>query len=364
MGLALLATSPAASQQLELKKAVLRNYASIASQMYGEVHSRSQQLQMRVRDFLKQPSAASMQAARKAWVHARLAYAPTEVFRFYAGPIDNPTDGVEHLLNAWPLDEAYIDYVQGDNSAGIINQPKSYPNINSTVLSLLNERAGEKNIATGWHAVEFLLWGQDFQEDGPGQRSHRDYLAEQSKHALRRAEYLQVVTDLLLTHSQQLQAAWAADDANNYRHALEHGDADKGMQKILTGMVVLSGFEMSGERLAVAYETQDQEEEHSCFSDTTCADLIGNAKGIQAVFLGQWNKQKGPGILQLAQAVEADLAKELQSKIAASLQAVQAIPAPFDRAIVGDKNSTGRQAVLMLGRPDPDSGSSGQSPGI
>ena len=53
-----------------------------------------------------------------------MVYSPTEVFRFYGGPIDDD-NGPEGLLNAWPLDEVFIDYVLGNPDAGIINDPLS-----------------------------------------------------------------------------------------------------------------------------------------------------------------------------------------------------------------------------------------------
>ena len=85
-----------------------------------------------------------------------------------AGRSTTRTDGPEGLINAWPLDEAYIDYVEGDPAAGVVNDPDTYPTIDAELLTSLNEQGGEANISTGWHAIEFLLWGQDLSTDGPG----------------------------------------------------------------------------------------------------------------------------------------------------------------------------------------------------
>ena len=148
--------------------------------------------------FVADPTEETMQSAKDAWLTARDDYGVTEAFRFYGGPIDNEEDGPEGLLNAWPMDEAYIDYVEGDLSAGIVNDPDTYPTIDAALLTELNEAGGETNISTGWHAIEFLLWGQDLDEEGPGARPASDYV--DADNADRRATYLTEVSDLLLLH--------------------------------------------------------------------------------------------------------------------------------------------------------------------
>ena len=116
--------------------------------------------------FIADPTDANLDAAKDAWLAARDDYGPTEAFRFYDGPIDNEEDGPEGLINAWPMDEAYVDYVEGDPDAGIINDPDGFPTIDAALLTELNEAGGETNISTGWHAIEFLLWGQDLVRGG------------------------------------------------------------------------------------------------------------------------------------------------------------------------------------------------------
>ncbi len=329
---------------LELERSIVRQYAQVAHSMYSEIERRALELRARVGAFLTAPSPETLAAARSAWIEARLVYGQSEVLRFYEGPIDSP-EGVEIFVNAWPVDEAYIDYVRGDPGAGIINLVERYPNLNTTLLSVWNQRGGEANVSTGWHAIEFLLWGQDFDQTGPGSRPHTDYVAGAGSNAARRAEYLRLATDLLVGHLGQVSSAWAAEPGT-YRTAFEAGAADQGVRRILAGMLILSGFEMSGERLAVPYETKDQEDEHSCFSDTTHLDLVANELGIEAMFRGCWQDQCGPGIRELARAVDPALAEELDGRIAAALAALRAIPAPFDQAVRAGDDAPGRQAVL------------------
>ncbi len=292
---------------LELQRSIVRHYADIAHAMYVEIEQRAIELRTRVGALLAAPSPETLAAARNAWIDARRVYGQSEVLRFYDGPIDSP-EGFEAMVNAWPVDEAYIDYVRGNPSAGIINLVQQYPNLNSTLLSVWNQRGGEANVSTGWHVIEFLLWGQDFDDTGPGSRPHTDYVAGVGTNAARRAEYLRLATDLLVENLHRVSAAWATE-SGTYRTAFEAGDADQGVRRILAGMLILSGFELTGERLAVPYETKDQEDEHSCFSDTTHLDLVANELGIEAMFRGCWQDRCGPGIADLARAVDPDVGR-------------------------------------------------------
>jgi putative iron-regulated protein len=296
--------------------------------------------------FITSPSDGTLAAAKQAWLDARDDYGPTEAFRFYGGPIDNEEDGPEGLINAWPMDEAYVDYVEGDPEAGIINDPVAYPTIDADLLVSLNESGGETNISTGWHAIEFLLWGQDLSDDGPGNRPATDYV--EAANADRRAAYLAAASNLLLTHLQGLVDAWAPD-SDNYRAEFLALDPDVAMTDIITGIGELSRGELAGERMNVAYSERSQEDEHSCFSDNTTADIVNNATGVQMVLTADYpGGSEGTSVLDAIAAVDEDLAAQLQTEVAAGVAAVSAIPAPFDQHLrdgVPD-NDPGRASVL------------------
>ena len=296
--------------------------------------------------FLAAPSDASMEAARQSWLVAREDYGPTEVFRFYGGPIDDEETGTEGLINAWPLDEAYIDYVVGADGAGIVNNPGDYPEINSSVLLELNELGGEANVSTGWHAIEFLLWGQDLSDAGAGDRPFEDYTT--NPNANRRAEYLQVASDQLVAHLDELVAAWAPG-RSNYRSSFESMDSLGALQLAFTGIGEMSRGELAGERMSVAYIERSQEDEHSCFSDNTHNDIIGNARGVEMVLLGSYpGGVSGTGLIDVVAAADSELAGQLRAEVATSVMATRAIPAPFDQHLrdgVSD-NDPGRRSVL------------------
>ncbi|KFA88858.1 imelysin family protein [Archangium violaceum] len=336
-----LTTAGCATDPLEESRArpVVERYATLVHENYTDVVTKAKELRTAVDVFVADPTEAKLTAARNAWLAARPAYGQSEAFRFYGGPIDDEDTGPEGLINAWPLDEAYIDSVKGAPEAGIINATLEFPTLTEELLTSLNERDGETNIATGYHAIEFLLWGQDESETGPGNRPASDFAT--APNAERRREYLKLATDLLVKDLESVQAQWAPG-ANNYGKTFSAQEPEEAVLRILTGLGSLSGAELSGERMTVAYDNRDQEDEHSCFSDNTKADLYANALGIQNVYLGRYGTQDGKGLDELVAAVDSKLDEEMKQRLQASLDAIQAIPGPFDQAI---DNTEGRQKV-------------------
>jgi putative iron-regulated protein len=327
----------------------VETYARIVHASYQDSLEAAELLDEAIAELVGDPSADTLEAARDAWLASREPYLQTEVYRFYDGPIDNPDDGPEGLVNAWPLDEAYIDYVEGDETAGLVNDTSV--EIDAEALAALYEQGGEENIATGYHAIEFLLWGQDLDEDGPGDRPHTDYVTDGSGSQERRAEYLRTVSGMLVGHLDDLVAAWEPD-ASNYREEFESVESREALRRVLTGMIFLSGFETGGERLQTAYDSGDQEDEHSCFSDNTHRDMVQDVRGIRNVWRGSYQRLdesdvEGTGIRDVVRDVDADLATELDGLIEEALARAEALHAPFDQEIHPD-NDAGRERVLGL----------------
>lgn len=336
--------TPAAANPVAVSPAaVAGHYATLVHANYSDTLSAAKDMQAAIAAFVKAPSAGGMQQAREAWLAAREFYGQTEAFRFYGGPIDDD-NGPEGQINAWPMDEAYVDYVQGKPKAGMVNNAKL--KISKAALIKANERGGEENVSAGWHAIEFLLWGQDLSETGPGERSFEDYVAGKGQNAERRARYLTVATELLVDDLTGLVKAWAPK-TKNYRAQFEKGGTES-VRKIIVGLGSLSRGELSGERMEVALNSQDQEDEHSCFSDNTHRDIVTNALGIRNVWLGQYQRRngsalQGASLRDLVAAKDAALAEKTTAQLNASVTAAEAIPAPFDQAIA--KGAAGRPAI-------------------
>lgn len=330
------------------KQAVVTTYATIVSATYDDALAAARTLDTKAQAFVAAPSAAGLEEVKAAWKAAREPYNQTDAFRFYGGPIDD-ADGPEGLLNAWPLDEAYIDYVSGNSTSGLINNTSALPTVSKTALVALNEQGGEKNISVGYHVVEFLLWGQDQSASGPGARSFTDYTT--APNADRRKQYLTACTSLIVDHLQAVATEWTAGSSGNYRAQFLALPLDSALQRIGVGLGSLSKGELAGERLQVALDNQDQEDEHSCFSDNTDRDVKGNERGIWNVLNGSYIRTNGTTVsgqnLITLVKLKSGTTRSDALKAAAddALAKVNAIQAPFDQEIVGADAAPGRQRV-------------------
>ncbi len=320
--------------------AVIDSHARLLHALYSDSVAQAESLRKSVDAFLAGPTPEGLEACRMAWLAARPVYLQTEVGRFYEGPIDGGAEPPEKFINAWPLDEAYIDYVQGNAASGIINDPFRYPRIDRATLRGANEKGGEVNIATGWHAIEFLLWGQDLVlGPGGGRRSPLDYAAGDAR-AARRAEYLRTCAAMLVEDLVFLRDQWAPGNPHNYRTWLLGLEPRNALNKIMTGVATLAYGELRGERLITPYTTKDREDEHSCFSDATHLDHLNDMIGIRYV----WSGRDGPGLKDLAP--DPALAARVDAAIEACLVALRSPHLePFEVAIQGVDADPGRRAV-------------------
>jgi len=319
---------------------VLSTYADIALAGYEDSLATAKPLQTAVETLVADPSEMTLTAAREAWKAARIPYQQTEAFRF-GNPI---VDEWEGRVNAWPLDEGLIDYVaarygtESDSNAlyvanVIANQKIAIDgtDVDATEITpallrdKLQEAAGvESNVATGYHAIEFLLWGQDLNGTGPGagERPFTDFST--AAHADRRAAYLKSATSLLVSDLEEMADNWRV------RGLARTALPDLGIPAILTGMGSLSFGELAGERMKLGLLLHDPEEEHDCFSDNTHSSHLNDAVGIRNVYLGRYRRVdgswvEGPSLSQLIAAKDAKLDAEIKGLLDDTVGKMQAM---------------------------------------
>jgi putative iron-regulated protein len=366
---ALASPAPAAEVTAE---SVVTNYADIALAKYEDSLATAKALDGAIDAFLADPSAEGLQAARDAWRAARKPYQQTEAYRFGNAVVDD----WEGRVNAWPLDEGLIDYVDAsygvesdENSlytANVIANPDIMINgekvdtseITPELLSGTLQEAGdiETNVATGYHAIEFLLWGQDLNGtgEGAGDRPWTDYSADEctNGHCDRRAQYLSAASELLVSDLEEMVANW--EEGGEARKELM-ADPTAGLATILTGMGSLSYGELAGERMKLGLILHDPEEEHDCFSDNTDKSHLYDAMGIQNVYLGSYERVdgttiSGPSISEFVAAKDAGIDAELKAKLQATIDAMQAMATRADTVeaydqMIGEGNAEGNAVV-------------------
>lgn len=358
------------------KAAILENYADIAEAKYADSVTTAKTLQAAVDALIAAPSEANLAAAKEAWLASRVPYQQTEVYRFGNAIVDD----WEGKVNAWPLDEGLIDYVDAsyggpsDENAfaalNVVANPTfelSGQVIDATEITpeflaeTLHEADGiEANVATGYHAVEFLLWGQDLNgtEAGAGNRPYTDFMAGDGctgGACDRRADYLKAATDLLVADLEWMAAQWATDGA---ARAEVTADENAGIVAMLTGMGSLSYGEQAGERMRLGLMLNDPEEEHDCFSDNTHNSHFYDGLGVQNVYLGSYTRVdgttvSGASLSDLVAANDASLDAEMKAKLTTTMDALGALKAAADGGFAYDQmleagNAEG-EALIMGG---------------
>lgn len=351
---------------------VINTYADIAYAGYEDSLIAARALDAAVDALIAEPSEATLTAARAAWVAARAPYQQTEVYRFGNAIVDD----WEGRVNAWPLDEGLIDYV--DASYGTESDTNTLYAVNviaNPMLTIGGEAVdatqitpallrdtlqeaedNEANVATGYHAIEFLLWGQDLNGTGPGagRRPATDFDTANCTggNCDRRAAYLKAASSLLVSDLEEMVANWAADGAA--RKALT-ADPDAGLIAILTGMGSLSYGELAGERMKLGLLLHDPEEEHDCFSDNTHNSHYFDQLGIRNVYTGHYRRLdgsivSGPSVSELVAAADPALDAEIRGKLDATVAAMAAMRARAESVeaydqMIGEGNTEGNAVV-------------------
>ena len=366
------AVSHAAPSEAE-KRAVIKTYADIAEATCSDSLATARKLQRTIDAFLTRPSAASLQSAKAAWLAARVPYMQSEAFRFGNKIVDD----WEGKVNAWPLDEGLIDYVDLSYGKSSKENPLFTANIvasrsltvagktvdvrkitKALLSSVLHEGGGvEANVATGYHAIEFLLWGQDLNGTGrgAGKRAWTDFSVEKCTigHCERRRAYLKVATGLLVDDLAWMVAQWSAKGAA--RVGLTKGDADKGIAAIITGIGSLSYGELAGERMKLGLMLHDPEEEHDCFSDNTHNSHFYDVVGISNVYFGRYKRidgstVKGPSLAALVRKVSPVAAKAMEARLATTRAAFTTLKQRAEKVeaydqMIAEKNKKGNAVV-------------------
>jgi len=354
-------------------KAVIANYQAIAHAMYKDAHSGAVALKAAVGDLVKAPSEASLKAARAAWIASRPAYQQTEALRFGNAVVDD----WEGKVNAWPLDEGLIDYVDAGYGSEAEHNPLYTANliankkvrvgatmvdatrIDKKMIAGLHEaQEVEANVSIGYHAVEFLLWGQDLNGTGPGagNRPYTDFDTRNctNKNCDRRAAYLTAATDLLVDDLAEMVGYWAPGGIA--RTQLEGKGLEGALATILTGLGSLSYGELAGERMKLGLMLHDPEEEHDCFSDNTHNSHYYDQVGMVAFATGRYVRadgsvMAGPSVLDVAAAKDKAVAEELQKALAATSAKMQVMKDTADSGkmaydqMIGEGNAAGNKIV-------------------
>jgi len=351
VAIAIACTASAAAFAAEAPKteAVLKTYADIAEATYADSLAAAKTMQGAIEKLIASPNANTLKAARQAWIEARVPYMQTEAFRF-GNPI---VDDWEGKVNAWPLDEGLIDYVDGglygeespENAFYAVNviankelkvggETIDASEITPALLEKTLQEAGgiEANVATGYHAIEFLLWGQDLNgtDAGAGNRPATDFDLKNCTggNCDRRVAYLKTATVLLISDLEWIVTQWA--DGGEARFAVTETTEQNGLRAIFTGLGSLTYGELAGERMKLGLMLHDPEEEHDCFSDNTHNSHYYDVIGMRNVYLGRYQRLdgsvvEGPSVSDLVKAASPETDANIRAAIEKTVAAMGAL---------------------------------------
>ncbi|MBX2809212.1 MAG: hypothetical protein KTR20_11330 [Cellvibrionaceae bacterium] len=333
------------------------NYVNMAHAVYTDSLASAKHLQSKITQFLNEPTKSNLDKAKSAYKTARIAYQQSEIMRWDTDiTLSSNTgesgissvDGWEGQVNAWPLAEGLIDYTKDSSTNNIIASKAAITT--DYLISQNGVDNNEANVATGIHAIEFLLWGQDLNgtSAGAGVRPATDYDLKNCthNHCDRRATYLRVVTQLLVDDLMAMVAEWtpvASQTPGTLAYNFLH--SDKALAYIIGSMKVMSDDELASARMGTALETNDPEEEHDCFSDLSHIAIYNNFQGIKNAFYGYYNTIQGKGIGDLLKQKDPSLYKKIDKLIASIEKKMSRIVAVAER----DHNPLRFDQIIGLG---------------
>ena len=318
----------------------IERYAAVAHESYQAVGEAAHELQDAVSALLDEPTDATLAAARGAWLKVRAAYMATEGFRFYGGPID----GAQLTrIDPWPIDEGFIDGVDGKPDGGLIGDPKIA--ITRQTLERPPGGADPTHAATGFHVIEFLLWGQDKNPGAPNGRLPADFQLGGAHHADRRRLVLQTATKLLVEDLDQLTAAWAPRTKGNYAEAFLALDPREALGRMLAGMAILADQAIARERLLGVLDDRIRAKPLGRYSLHTNDDLAADLDGIRILWTGDDRQSYGTGLDGLVQSLDPALAQQMDRRLAAAQAALRLLDKPFDHLLSVPPDSDGWKHV-------------------
>ena len=270
------------------------NHVNMAFAAYDDSKTAALVLQESVNTFIAAPTEENLLIAKAAYKAIRAPYQQSEIMRFDSiitvgknldadgGPAS--VDEWEGQVNAWPLDENHIDIIIAGSDT-----------INIDLL--INENGADDNdanVTTGIHAVEYMLWGTDFNgtEAGSGQRPATDFANDGTcadSECARRAQYLSAVTNLLVTDLTDMTAQWSPSaKTTSGTLAFNFLNSPLAIDYMVGSMITMATDELASARMGSGLSLGDPEEEHDCFSDLSHVAIYHNFQGVKNTFYGTY----------------------------------------------------------------------------
>lgn len=321
----------------ELKDEFRINYADMAFAVYDDAYRAALDLQILINAFIEAPTAAGLQACRDQWVLAHIPYSQSEVFSRAMGPVDP----LEQRINAWEMEPAFLDYLSDSANSGIVYDLNLAPAINQETLLAIHQSSNPKHIALGYHAIEFLLWGEDDDvviDQLTGDRSYLDYVPSDSsaQAVIRRGALLKAITNQLVIDLREVADEWNSSFNNNYRREfLRTNSPGRSTRLAMTGLVAFMQYELGQNRIYKTLNGIDPNREESAFSDNTHRDIYFNVIGMKSLLTGRYGRTdstyvEGTSLMSIFEEADPESAAKIKEVMDKLIESAIALESPYD----------------------------------
>ncbi|WP_157678127.1 imelysin family protein [Oleiphilus messinensis] len=203
-------------------------FLTTAQEVHLQLREATAAMDTHIIELVTAPSAEKLEASRKAWQTAHSLLTAAKLFQYlpvkhpelYSGSeLDPESTGEDNTNEAstkhslWvqldqaPLLPGYLDSVQGYPLSGLVHSEMS---LTREALLAQHQFADTYYVAVGFHALEFLLWGES------GARPISDFLvpetAEVSPEA-RRLRLIKIISSLAAEDTNRLCSIWLNDSS-------------------------------------------------------------------------------------------------------------------------------------------------------
>ena len=340
----------------------------------------AQILDSKLASFMHHPTPLNQAETQQAWRIAYDAFLTSLIFSYL--PLQDPPDwhkqGISYQdllsqLDSWPIEGGYIDYIQNYPFSGIVNDLTL--TIDETSLRSQHGFTDRSNASLGFHALEFMLWGNEGQRTvydfypqentAPipiNDAEHADYdvysdaltpnaLPSEPQNHNRRRQYTQLITELLLKDLHRIQRRWEPS-SGYYAQLVQQSRAENTLQAAFIAAQKLISVEILNKRFALT---------SSEFSQTSQADLAALLLGIEQWFVPKDTEQQEASLYFLMQQANDQVAGEFLAGLQKSQSCINKMTTEISTVnqckqdIIGLLSSLRRAATsLAVTLPDLD----------
>jgi putative iron-regulated protein len=287
--------------------------------------------------FLAHPTQQLLLELRDRWNTAHQAYLACQLYQMlaFSRSGQKQLELTKQRVNAWPIQGGYIDYLPGYQFTGIINDST----LAITLDNLLSQHqfSDLSDVSVGFHALEFLLWGEGFDRPASDFQASDSQLSEQGIELdanNRRRTYFELLTSHIIAELDGLSQRWERQTTTNGTYLDELPPGAQLSFLLTSSYRVLNDYLL--ERLISPFRGGDgYEVNESPYSKTTLEGMITVLDQ-----LGHWLDgtvmEEQQNLLQFVTDHEPELADQIRKNFKACILAIDGLGTNYPAGLAPD----------------------------